>query len=59
MDMLMMSIAFSVSSAVAGYLLENDFFNLQQGFIIFSIIMVVSGIFFTLWRPDAIKGTSQ
>ena len=59
MDMLMMSIAFSVSSAVAGYLLENDFFNLQQGFIIFSLIMVVSGIFFTLWRPDAIKGTSQ
>jgi MFS family permease len=59
MDMLMMSIAFSVSSAVAGYLLENDFFNLKQGFIIFSIIMVVSGIFFTLWRPDAIKGTSQ
>jgi hypothetical protein len=59
MDMLMMSIAFSISSAVAGYLLENDFFNLQQGFIIFSIIMVVSGIFFTLWRPDAIKGTSQ
>ena len=59
MDMLMMSIAFSVSSAVAGYLLENDFFSLQQGFIIFSIIMVVSGIFFTLWRPDAIKGTSQ
>ncbi len=59
MDMLMMSIAFSISSAVAGYLLENGFFNLQQGFIIFSVIMVASGLFFTLWRPDAIKGMPQ
>ena len=59
MDMLMMSVAFSVSSAVAGYLLENEFFNLQQGFIIFSIIMIASGLFFTLWRPDAVKATVQ
>ena len=52
MDMLIMSIAFSISSASAGYLLENEFFTLQEGFILFSILMMCSGAFFTLWKAD-------
>lgn len=55
MDMLMMSIAFSVSSAIAGYLLDIDFYTLREGFLIFSTLMILSGLFFTLWRPDVIK----
>ena len=52
MDMLMMSIAFSISSATAGYLLEKQFFTLQNGFLIFSVVMIVSGAFFSLWRAE-------
>lgn len=52
MDMLLMSIAFSVSSATAGYLLEHNYFSLRYGFLIFSIVMVCSGAFFTLWRAE-------
>ncbi len=55
MDMLMMSIAFSVSSATAGYLLDIDFYTLREGFLIFSSLMIMSGLFFTLWRPDVVK----
>ena len=55
MDMLMMSIAFSVSSATAGYLLDIDFYTLREGFLIFSTLMMMSGLFFTLWRPDVVK----
>jgi MFS family permease len=51
-DMLTMSIAFSVSSAAAGYLLENAYLNLQTGFQSFAVLMMFSGIVFTLWRPD-------
>ena len=52
MDMLMMSIAFSISSATAGYLLEKQYFTLQSGFLIFSVVMIVSGAFFSLWRAE-------
>lgn len=52
MDMLMMSIAFSISSATAGYLLEKQYFTLQNGFLIFSVVMIVSGAFFSLWRAE-------
>ena len=55
MDMLMMSIAFSISSATAGYLLDIEFYTLREGFLIFSSLMMVSGLFFTLWRPDVLK----
>lgn len=56
MDMLMMSIAFSISSATAGYLLEKQYFTLQNGFLIFSVVMIVSGAFFSLWRAEP-RGT--
>lgn len=52
MDMLLMSIAFSISSATAGYLLEMQYFTLQNGFLIFSVVMIVSGAFFSLWRAE-------
>ena len=52
MDMLLMSIAFSISSATAGYLLEKQYFTLQNGFLIFSVVMIVSGAFFALWRAE-------
>ncbi|DAC32540.1 MAG TPA: MFS transporter [Candidatus Poseidoniaceae archaeon] len=52
MDMLLMSIAFSISSAAAGYLLEHDFFTLRNGFLIFSVIMMISGAFFSMWRAE-------
>jgi len=50
-DMLIMSLAFSISSACAGYLLENQIFSLQHGFQIFALLMIVSGFIFTLWKP--------
>ena len=50
-DMLIMSLAFSASSASAGYLLENGFLTLKSGFQTFAILMIVSGFIFTLWKP--------
>ena len=52
MDMLLMSLAFSLSSATAGYLLEEQYFTLKNGFLIFSVMMMISGAFFSLWRPN-------
>ena len=52
-DMLIMSLAFSLSSACAGYLLEYEVFSLQNGFQIFACIMMVSGLIFTLWKPSS------
>ena len=54
-DMLIMSLTFSLSSASAGYLLEKDILTLQQGFQIFALVMMVSGLVFTFWKP----GTSS
>lgn len=54
-DMLTMSIAFSASSAAAGYLLENGYLNLQTGFQSFAVLMMFSGVVFTLWRPGRSK----
>ncbi len=50
-DMLIMSLAFSASSASAGYLLENGYLTLKSGFQTFAILMIVSGFIFTLWKP--------
>ena len=52
-DMLIMSLAFSLSSACAGYLLEYEVFSLQHGFQIFACIMMASGLIFTLWKPSS------
>ena len=50
-DMLTMSVAFSVSSASAGFLLESEVLTLKTGFLSFSILMMLSGMIFTLWSP--------
>ena len=50
-DMLIMSLTFSISSASAGYLLEKDILSLQQGFQVFALLMMCSGLIFTLWKP--------
>ncbi|MAE79534.1 MAG: hypothetical protein CL967_07220 [Euryarchaeota archaeon] len=50
-DMLIMSIAFSISSASAGFMLEYGVLNLQNGFLSFSLLMMLSGMIFTLWSP--------
>jgi MFS family permease len=50
-DMLIMSLSFSISSASAGYLLEKDIFSLQHGFQIFALLMMCSGLIFALWKP--------
>ena len=52
-DMLIMSLAFSVSSASAGYLLENGYLSLENGFQAFALLMILSGLIFTLWRPGS------
>jgi MFS family permease len=58
MDMLILGASASLSTTVAGYLVEIYDLELRLGFIIFSCIMIFSGIMFTLWRPD-LKNTSN
>ena len=50
-DMLIMSVAFSISSATAGFLLEYEVLSLKTGFLSFSVLMMLSGMIFTLWSP--------
>ncbi|MDP6869730.1 MAG: MFS transporter [Candidatus Poseidoniaceae archaeon] len=52
MDMILMSLSFSISTLIAGALLEYNIFSLKEGMLIFASVMVVAGILFTLWRPD-------
>ena len=52
MDMLLLGLSAGVSTTTAGYLVEYHNLSLQTGFISFSILMVLCGIIFTLWRPD-------
>ena len=52
MDMLLLGLSAGVSTTTAGYLVEYHSLSLQTGFISFSILMVLCGIIFTLWRPD-------
>jgi len=52
-DMLILSVAFSTSTSVAGYLMENTNLGIQHGIMLFSSVMVLSGIAFSLWRPES------
>jgi MFS family permease len=51
-DMLILSVAFSCSTSMAGYLMESTSLTIQQGILMFSSLMVISGIVFSLWRPE-------
>ena len=48
-DMLILSLAFSLSTSVAGYLMEYTQLSIQYGLILFAGLMMCSGIGFTLW----------
>ncbi len=52
MDMLILGTSAAISTTTAGYLVEYQNLSLQTGFISFSIVMILCGIIFTLWRPD-------
>lgn len=52
MDMLILGTSAALSTTTAGYLVEYHNLSLQTGFISFSILMILCGIIFTLWRPD-------
>ena len=52
MDMLLLGLSAGFSTTIAGYLVEYHDLTLKNGFISFSILMIVCGIIFTLWRPD-------
>lgn len=51
-DMLVLSVAFSISSSLAGLIMERDWLNIQTGIMVYALVMVFSGVVFTLWRPD-------
>ena len=52
-DMLILSVAFSTSTSIAGYLMENTDLGIQNGIMLFSSIMILSGFIFTMWKPEA------
>ena len=52
-DMLMLSIGQVISTISAGYLIENNYVNLQQGILLFACIMIFSGCIFTIWNPKS------
>ncbi len=53
MDMLLLGLSAGISTTTAGYLVEYHNLSLKVGFISFSIIMVLCGMVFTLWRPES------
>ena len=50
-DMLILSVAFSCSTTVAGYLMESTTLTIQQGMLFFSSVLVLSGLVFSVWKP--------
>ena len=51
-DMLILSVAFSLSTTAAGWLMERTSLSIQQGVLIFSSVMILSGLIFSLWKPE-------
>ena len=58
-DMLILSVAFSTSTSIAGYLMENTNLGIRNGILLFSSVMVLSGLIFSMWKPDAPKSAPQ
>jgi len=54
-DMLFMSIPFSISTSIAGFLVQNYNLGIQDGILYFGSLMMLTGIMFTLWNPDNSK----
>jgi MFS family permease len=57
-DMLLLSIGQVISTISAGYLIENEYVNLQQGIISFACLMILCGLIFTVWNPKS-KDTAR
>ena len=51
-DMLILSVAFSLSTTAAGWLMERTSLSIQQGVLVFSSVMILSGLIFSLWKPE-------
>ena len=58
-DMLILSVAFSMSTTAAGWLMEWTSMSIQEGILMFSTVMVLSGVIFSLWKPmdDAVQAS--
>jgi MFS family permease len=52
MDMLILGASATLSTSIAGFLVENYNLALDTGMMIFSLVMIFSGLVFTFWRPD-------
>ena len=52
MDMLILGASATLSTSVAGFLVENYDLSLDSGMMLFSLVMIISGLIFTFWRPD-------
>ena len=52
MDMLILGTSAALSTTIAGYLVEYQGLTLRNGFISFSLLMIICGVIFTFWRPD-------
>ena len=57
MDMLILGASATFSTTIAGFLVENYNLALDKGMMIFSLIMIFSGLVFTFWRPDLRQAT--
>ncbi|MAR93908.1 MAG: hypothetical protein CMA45_02375 [Euryarchaeota archaeon] len=52
MDMLILGASATFSTTIAGFLVESYDLALDKGMMIFSLVMIFSGLVFTFWRPD-------
>jgi MFS family permease len=52
MDMLVLGASAAISTTVAGFLVENYYLCLYKWMLMFSLVMIFSGLVFTFWRPD-------
>ena len=57
MDMLILGASATFSTSIAGFLVETYDLALDKGMMIFSLIMILSGLIFTFWRPDLKQST--
>ena len=52
MDMLILGASAALSTTTAGFLVDWYGLEIREGMMLFSIIMIFTGLVFTLWRPD-------
>ena len=59
MDMLILGASATLSTSVAGFLVESYDLSLDNGMMLFSLVMITSGLIFTFWRPDLKTSTDS